>query len=240
MANRAGLETERFRLGEENDHLPLSLEVVSFCEPLNQKHLPRWVSTPPTAPSWYKYLKPPSTDCTNSGSIGKRHVIILGLSLWFSRYSTLYPDWFADIIVKAKCRKLIEESGGGNRADAMMRIKKERLLLLKKQREEKSRIEARALKLKLRREARLAAEKTDEEARNDVAFEDGWLPEWEIANLCGGARNLRSRFWFREFGLVLRPDGDYDDKSLETRDDIEEGRCIRLNLFTAKTSNKAL
>ncbi|CAA7022094.1 unnamed protein product [Microthlaspi erraticum] len=132
---------------------------------------------------------------------------------------------FADIIVKAKCSKLIEQSGG-NRADAMMKIKKEKLLLVKKQREEKSRIEARALKLKLRRETRLAVAKTEEEARNNVAFEDGWLPEREIMSFCGGARMLRSRFWFREIGLVLRPDGDYDDKSLEARDDIEEGEIV--------------
>lgn len=133
---------------------------------------------------------------------------------------------FADIIVKAKCRKLIEESGSGNKADAMMKIKREKLLLVRKQREEKSRIEARALRLKLRQETRLAVEKTEEEARNNVALEDGLLPERQIMNLCGGSRMARNRFWFKKIGLVLRPDGDYDDESLEARDDIEEGEIV--------------
>lgn len=132
---------------------------------------------------------------------------------------------FADIIVKAKCRKLIEESGI-NKSDAMMKIKREKLLLVKKQREEKSRIEARALRLKLRQETRLAVEMTEEEARNNVAVEDGLWPERQMMNLCGGSRMLGNRFWFKKIGLVLRPDGDYDDESLEARDDIEEGEIV--------------
>ncbi|CAE5966067.1 unnamed protein product [Arabidopsis arenosa] len=110
---------------------------------------------------------------------------------------------FSDAIVKARYSKLIDESS--NKADVMMRMKKEKQLLERRERQVKATIEAEtsAARLKAVREERLAREKLEEEAKSN--FEDHLETEKEIVKLCGGSYLARTRC-LKELGLVLRID----------------------------------
>lgn len=110
---------------------------------------------------------------------------------------------FSDAIVKARYRKLIDESS--NKADVMMRMKKEKQLLETRERQVKATVEAetRAARLKAVREERLAREKLEEEAKSN--FEDHLETDKEIVKLCGGSYLARTRC-LKDLGLVLRID----------------------------------
>ncbi|KAL1190570.1 Transcription factor GTE12 [Cardamine amara subsp. amara] len=110
---------------------------------------------------------------------------------------------FADTIVKAKDKKqeLDKKLIKNNRADAMMRIQKEKQVLVRREREEIARIEAKAARLNLRRKERLALDKYEEEAKSNI--EDNLASEKELVKLCGGSSQARIR-WLKMFGLSLR------------------------------------
>ncbi|XP_010467989.1 PREDICTED: transcription factor GTE12-like [Camelina sativa] len=111
---------------------------------------------------------------------------------------------FADTIVKAKYRKLIDESGG-NKADVMMRIQKEKQLLEKREREVKARIEGepRAARLKVLCKERLAIEELEEEAKFNIV--DNSQTMKEMVKLCGRSYLARrARRIEEELGLFLR------------------------------------
>lgn len=127
---------------------------------------------------------------------------------------------FADTIVRAKYRKVIEESS--NKADVMMRIQKEKQLLERRQIKERARIEAeiRAPMLKRRKNEQLALKKMEEEARSIENINS--VAEKELVNLCGGSYLARTR-WVEVFGLVLKKDDDDDCLEEACDDDHEEG-----------------
>ncbi|KAG7590227.1 Bromodomain [Arabidopsis suecica] len=109
---------------------------------------------------------------------------------------------YSDTIIKAKYRKLIDESS--NKADVLMRMQKEKQLLERRERGVKARIEAetRAARLKVVCEERLAREKLEEEAKSN--FEDHFETE-KVVKLCGGSYLARTRC-LKDLGLVLRID----------------------------------
>ncbi|XP_023641232.1 transcription factor GTE12-like [Capsella rubella] len=108
---------------------------------------------------------------------------------------------FADTIVKARYRKVIDESG--NKTDVMKKMQKEKQLLERRQREVKARIEGetRAARLKVLCRERLALEELGEEAKFNV--EDHLETEREMVKLCGGSYMARTRR-IEELGLFLR------------------------------------
>lgn len=126
---------------------------------------------------------------------------------------------FADTIVRAKFKNLIDEST--NKADVKMKMQKAKQLLQTRQREVKAKIEAetRAARLKVVLEERLAREKWEEEVKSKI--EDRLETEKELEKLCGegGGSYLARTQKMEELGLFLR----IEDYWPELEEIYEEG-----------------